>query len=501
MKKSIILHISLILLLTGALTLTTATLRAERISLSLEEAVRLANDSSLNAFRYQNLYAAGYWEWRSFKAGRLPSLSLSLNPASYSRYITQRYNFDENVDVFRAQQTYTASAGLSVMQNVDFLGGSMYLQSNLEYLRNFGDMRGNQFSSVPFRIGYRQSLVGYNPFKWEKKIEPLKYEKVKKEFIYNMETVSEDVVKLFFSLALAQTEMKLARENLVAADTLYTIGKRRFKIASISESDLLTLHLDKVNALNSLENARIGEKRAMFELASYLGLDRSAHIDVRLPGAPSSFDIPLPEALAHARLNNPALLAERQKVLEARREVNRTKVQSMFDASVNASVGFNQVADKFGLSYSHPLRQDIVSVSLEIPLLDWGVRKGKLNMARNNLNVADISARQQEIALEQDVTITVSEFDSQRRLVGSAVEALDIADRAYSRTMKRFIIGNADLNSLTLSHSRQQEASRNYINSLKNYWLTYYKIRKLTLYDFEMKTTLSRAFDNEEGIR
>ncbi len=475
--------------------------KAQSLRLTLGDAVRLANDSSLNAFRYQNLYASGYWQWRTFKAQRLPGLSLSITPANYLRYIAQRYDSEENVDVFRSQRSYGASAGLTATQNVDFLGGSLYLQSDLEYLRNFGDMKGNQYSSVPVRIGYRQDLIGYNPFRWERKIEPLKYEKVKKEFLYNMETVSEDVVKLFFSLALAQTEMRLAKENLSSADTLYVIGERRFRIASISQSDLLTLRLDRVNAENSVENARIGVKRAMFELASYLGLDRETHIDAVLPGTPVAFDVPLSEALIHARANSPELMGERQTVLEAERDVNKAKVQSMFNATFNASVGFNQFGTTLGRAYSHPLRQDMVSVSIDIPLLDWGVRKGKLNMARNTLNVAKIASRQKELALEQDVTMTVNEFSSHQRLVGSAVEALDIADRAYAQTVKRFIIGKADLNTLTLSHNRQQDASRNYINSLQNYWLSYYKIRKLTLYDFERKTTLSRSFDNEEGVR
>lgn len=105
---------------------------AEKISLTLEEAIRMANDSALIAFRYKNLYEAGYWEWRTFKANRLPGLSLDITPASYNRYITQRYNYDENIDVFRSQKTYLASAGLSATQNVDFLGGSLYVESDLE---------------------------------------------------------------------------------------------------------------------------------------------------------------------------------------------------------------------------------------------------------------------------------------------------------------------------------------------------------------------------------
>ena len=164
-------------------------------------------------------------------------------------------------------------------------------------------------------------------------------------------------------------------------------------------------------------------------------------------------------------------------------------------------MGFNQVARTFGEAYSHPLRQDLVSLSLSIPLVDWGVRKGKYNIARNNLNVAQIAARQEELSMEQDVVITIRDFNSRQRLVGSAAEALDLADRAYAQTLQRFIIGKADINTLTLSHSRQQEASKNYITSLQNYWLSYYKIRKLTLFDFELGVPIPTDFDRTLGVK
>ena len=92
-------------------------------------------------------------------------------------------------------------------------------------MRNFGDNSATQLTSVPIRIGYSQSLVGYNPFKWERKIEPLKYERVKKEFLYNVEKVSETATSYFFSLAMAQAEYNLAKENLASTDTLYRIGQ------------------------------------------------------------------------------------------------------------------------------------------------------------------------------------------------------------------------------------------------------------------------------------
>lgn len=470
-------------------------LSAQSLVLSLEKTIALAADSSLQAFRNKNMYLAGYWQFRTYRAERLPSLTLGVTPAEYNRDITKRYDSENDIDIYRKQQSFYAGANLRIKQNFDLLGGSFFIDSDLGYMRYFGDNTYNQFTSVPIRIGYVQDLVGYNPFHWQRKIEPLKYEKVKKELLYNIEAVSEQATTYFFALAMAQAEYELAKDNVASTDTLYRTGERRHKIASISQADLLTLKLDAINARNTLQNTDIALKRAMFSLASYLNLDKNTRIVLRLPGRPRQVDLSVDKALTLARENNPKFLGLQQDILEAEQEADKTKKEALFNAALSASIGFNQVADKFGDAYRHPLQQDLVSISVSVPLVDWGVRKGKHNIAKNNLNVTRISARQEELSLEEDVIMTVGDFNIQQDLIGSAEEALDLAILAYRETKQRFMIGKADINSLTLSLNRQQEAQRNYISALQNYWLSYYKIRKLTLHDFETGLSLGRSFD------
>jgi outer membrane protein TolC len=465
------------------------------VLLTLENTIRQAGDSSLEAFRSKNVYMSSYWEYRAFRAGRLPSLTLNLTPGQYNRTIAKRYVDDLNVDIYRLQQTYEAYGGLSVVQNFDVLGGTFFLNTNVDYLRNFGDNTYTQYSSVPVRIGYQQNLVGYNVFKWEKKIEPLKYEKAKKQLIYDLENTAGLAASYFFSLAMAQAEYDLAAENIRNTDTLYFIGEERYRIAAISQSDLLTLKLDRINAVNSFKNADIALKRAMFALTSFLNMDKNTPVRLQLPSYPKSMNISAEKALAEARSNNPDLLGYEQNILEMQREVDRTRKESMFNASLSASIGFNQVAGSLSGVYRDPLRQDILSLNISIPLIDWGVRRGRYNMARNSLNVTEITARQGELKIEEDVIMTVGDFNIQKDLIASAEEALVIADDAYARTRQRFMIGKADISALTLSRQRQQEARRNYISALENYWVSYYKIRKLTLFDFEYHMPLSTTVE------
>lgn len=482
----------LVLLLVGACSY------AQTIKLTLAESIELAVDSSLQAFRTKNQYLANYWAFRSFKAGRLPSLSLKTTPIEYRQVFTPRYDSESNMDVYRQQQSLNSRGALSISQNFDLTGGTFFIDSELGYMRNFSNSNENftQFSSVPVRIGYRQSLFGFNSFKWEKKIEPVKYEKAKMQYLYSREEISETAIQHFFSLAMAQMEYNMAVANVASSDTLYRIGQEKHKIASISQADLLTLKLDAVNARNTLKNNEVSLKRAMFSFVTFLHLDKYAQVSIELPDRPIDIKISPDLALQYARANNPDFLAFKQELLEAEREVDRTKKSSSYDASFSASVGFNQVADNFRDAFLRPIQQNVVSLGLTIPLVDWGVKKGKANMARNNLNVTKISIQQKELALEQDVVMIVNDFNIQQDMISSAEEALELATVAYNITRERFIIGKADLNSLTLSLNRQNSAQRNYISALKNYWMNYYRLRKLTLFDFRSEETLSIQFDS-----
>jgi len=467
----------------------------QTVTLTLDQTIMLAADSSLEAFRSKNLYMSRYWEYRSFKAGRLPSFTLNLTPGRYYRSIVQRYDSESNLDVFRQQQSFYSSGGLSIVQNFDLLGGTFYMNTNLDYMRNFGANNYSQYSSVPIQIGYQQSLFGYNAFKWQKKIEPLKYEIAKKQLIYDFESIAQYAANYFFSLARTQDEYDFAEQNVLNTDSLFRRGEERFKIAAINETDLSTLKLDRVNAINQLKSAEIRLKRDMSALTTFLNLDKNTIVKVVIPNYPKSMEISTEKALDEARNNNPEMLGYKQSILSSQQNVERTRIESKFNASLTASIGFNQVAGTLSNVYHDPLRQDIVSLNISIPVVDWGVRKGRYNMAKNSLNVVEISARQGEIKIEEDVIMTVSDFNIQKDLISSAEEALFLSEDTYAKTQQRFLIGSVDINTLTLRRQSQQQARINYISALESYWTSYFKIRRLTLFDFEYNIPIANTIE------
>ena len=56
--KSRVIHIGICMCL-----LTLVGKAQQPVKLNLKRTIELANDSSLSAFRYQNMYLSGYWEY------------------------------------------------------------------------------------------------------------------------------------------------------------------------------------------------------------------------------------------------------------------------------------------------------------------------------------------------------------------------------------------------------------------------------------------------------
>ncbi len=464
---------------------------------TLSQIIELAKDSSLTAFRYKNMYMTSVWTYKTFRANRLPSLTLDITPVAYNRQLISRYDSENDIDVYRQQKSYSAGAGLTLSQNFDPLGGTFFVSTNLDYLRYFGANTYSQFSTVPFMIGYRHSSFGYNQFRWDRKIEPVRYEKAKLQYLYNTEVISVQAINYFFQLALAQNQYRNAIIQKNKCDSLYGMGRLKFNIASITRADLQTLELDVLNARNAIATAEVEVRRSMLRLTSFLGLDRSTELQLILPDNPDEIQIDILKAIDLMHANSYMIADKQQSVMEAEMNLDRIRKSNRVQASISASVGYNQEAQEIADAYREPMRRDVVAVSISVPLLDWGVRRGQKNQASSNLDIAKIEQAQTIDELEQNVINSVGELSIRYAQLGSAAESLELAKEVYEQNTANFQKGTCDITTLSSSQTRLLQAQNQYITSMRDYWTCYYEIRSMTLYDFAAGKSLSEEFEEQ----
>ena len=193
--------------------------------ITLQHTIDAATDSSVQMLNARSKHLQGEWEYHNFKVHHLPSLTLKTSPAAYNRVFVRRYDSESNIDIYREQQSLYSYGNLSIQQNFGLTGGKFFVDTELGFIRNFGSGSAySQYSSVPFRIGYSQNLFGFNPYKWDKQIEPIKYDKVQKAFLYDIAVIREKAATIFFDLATSHASYEFAKQQLANTDTLYNIG-------------------------------------------------------------------------------------------------------------------------------------------------------------------------------------------------------------------------------------------------------------------------------------
>jgi outer membrane protein TolC len=469
--------------------------------LLLTDAIQLATDSSLAAFKAQNLYLSGYWEYRTYQAQKKPTLALNTTLFDFNRSLTKRYNSLLDIDEYRPQQNIYSYANTTITQNLPFSGGAVYFETELSRLQNYGDNRYTQFTTVPFLLGYTQPIWGFNSYKWNKKIAPIKYEKAKRTYLQSVETTSLQVVDYYFDLLVARQKVIMNSKNLANADTLYRIGVKRQEIASLSLAEVLTLKVDVLNAKSNLTDSRKLVKNARFLFNSYLRLNEDKDPELTMPDSLPAFQVSNEEVLKIAMENNPDQLGYEQQLLESARDLEQVRRESLMTASLVASMGFNQQNSLLAKAYQNPLNQQLATITLTIPILDWGQRKGKVNVARKNYEVTRLTIEQSKIDFRQQIMMAVNNFNAQADIVKNVEETRKVAQLAYEITKQRFMIGKTDVYSLGLALSRQDQANLDYLNALRAYWKYYYTLRQLALYDFSNQQQLSWDLDKKLGIK
>ncbi len=465
------------------------------IKMTLDEVIELAQRQSLYSFRTINMYLSKYWEFRSYKADKLPSLVLHSTPLNYDHSIVSRYDSEADIEKFVPRSYLTSDAAMSVRQNVTLTGGVFDVTTSLSRSQNL-DNDNIDFSTVPISVGFTQSLNGYNRFRWESKIEPLKFEQAKLEYLQSLESLAIQATNYFFNTATAEINRRIAEVNYNNADTLYRIGKGRFEIGTVTQDELLDLELSLLNARLDVSQSEIRLKQTHASLNSFLGVDDDISIVCIVPDEIPHLKVNLDKALTLAIENNPNVLDYERQILSARQNVARTRSESGLSADIRANIGVNKTAQDFNTAYIDPFsEQQQIRVGLSVPIIDWGRRKGQIQMAKSNQEVTEATVKQSLLDFEQDAIISVLDFNLQEEQVAIAAKADTIAQLGYEVTKQRFMIDKVDVIRLNSARNSLDAAKRNYIDSLRRFWVSYYGIRQLTLYDFEEDRSLLENLD------
>jgi len=451
--------------------------------LTLNQVIQLAEGQSPYALIAKHRFRASYWQYRTFTAQYRPSLTLTGTTPDYSTAYTRVWNAVTSQYDYVSTNILQTIGSLSLTQNIGLTGGSISLQSDLT-LENDFESNENKYITAPISIRLVQPLFRYNELKWQKKTEPLRYESAKKTYLQDMEDVHIRAVQYFFSLALAQINKQIAEMNYLNADTLYRMAEGRYNLGTIAEDELLQMQLSWLNSETARKQAEMNLRDREIRLRSFLGFNENVRVELIIPNEIPDLQIEVEEVRELAHANNPEILEQQLTLLSAQSQVAEAKAEKGLNANLVALFGTRDQDPVFAEAYSKSNQQQTVRIGITLPILDWGLGRGRYRMAQSSLQLAQVQSEQTLIDFDQNLTLDVEQFNLQAEQVAIAAKSDTVATRMYEVTKQRFLIGKIAVLELNNADTRKDENKRAYIMELQNYWDYFYNIRRLALYDF-----------------
>lgn len=498
------------LFVTGLLLLTLSPMQAQTASsdqpgqsgiigpriLSMEDVIRLAQENSISAMTNRNMFAASYWQYRSFRAQYLPSLNLNGSLANFNRSLITLQDYNTGMIRYAENYNMTNDLTLSIRQNIALTGGTLSLSTSLQRLDQFGPQRSINWYAQPIYLSYMQSLWGFNSLKWDKKTEPRNFEIAKRQYLENMEQVTISAADCFWNLNAARVSYENAMQSFEESKRLYKAAQTRFQMGTITRDNLLQLELKMLNDSLSIQSQKVSLRSAQNTLCSYIGYQEDTEltltISYAIPDLTLNYDDVLEKALENSSFN----ISQEVQRIEADRSVAQAKANRGLSASVNARFGMSDDGETLGKAFTQLKDQEVIGVSFSVPILDWGQGKGRVQMAKAQAETTKSRLTQSLLDYRQDIMVRVMQFNNQRSQCEISRRAMEIAEESYQLALKNFGSGTMAVTDLNQLQSSRDNARTTYESNVRSFWSQYFNLRKTTLFDFISGTDISAEFDS-----
>ena len=466
----------------------------DTLHLDLFGTLTIAQSDAPEALIAETRFKNQYWRFRSFKANYNPAIVLNGTLPTFSSAIVGIVQPDGTTKFVKSSQMRNI-ARVSLNQVIGPTGGNVFVSSALERVDVFleDSPTATSYLTNPVRFGFVQPLFSFNPLKWDKIVQPLIFDEAKRAYNEEIETVNFQAATLFFNVLTAQLDVAAAELEKENADTLFRLSQGRFEVGRIAETEMLQLELNAMNATTKLAQAQLNQQSAAEELRNFLGISKQTFFKLVPPYEIPDLYIDPDKALDMANKHRSDIVAFQRRQKQAEQNLAEAKGDNGFSMDLSGSIGFSQTDLNLGDAYRDLFDEEIVTLGIRVPIADWGKARSEIEIAESNLDLETMIIEQDKISFEREVLVKVEQFRLITEQVKLAQRSFEVSEKRLDITQKRYLIGKIGITELNLALSEQDASRKAYVQSLQEFWLAYFDLRSLTLYDFMTDTVLSKS--------
>lgn len=295
------------------------------------------------------------------------------------------------------------------------------------------------------------------------------------------------VSKAYYALLTAQHKYSIAQQALEQAKRYLEISRNLEKGGEVAHSDTIKAELQYTGQEQVLREAKLLMDTARLDVAVLLFRDFDQNFtlvdDLNLPPTLPALD----DVRAMAERENPDLKAANAAVRAATTDV--TLARQAYLPSLTADLAYGIEANAFALHStvaSNPEKGPLpnlgyfLTVSLNVPIWDWGTRASKVRQAalkRDQANV-ELTATQRELV--RNLQAFYDEAQTAREQVDSLRHSVDLASESLRLNGLRYEAGEASILELVDSQATLMQARNAYEDSLVRYRIAVASLQSLT---------------------
>ena len=461
-----------------------------RQTLTLQDAIQMAQQQGPQAQVARSTRDAAHYHDDAFNAGLKPQLFLQGDVANVNHGINA-ITLPDGSTQFIGQAQNQSSMILGFSQRLPLTGGTVQVGSKLSRVDLYGDRRSTLYQSSPIVVSLQQDLFKPNSLMWEERVQSLSAVVAERGYLEAREDVARTTADAFFNLYAQQMTLANAAFNASVNDTLYTLNKGRYEVGKIGENDLLKSELALLRARAAVDDAKLNRDRAEAALRRIIAYPADRPLAIVTPDSIPVVDADPAVAVTQALKNASAMQQNELDNTTTKRNIAQAKANNRFNASVVASAGFNQTAPTFGPAYQAPLGSQTLTVGVNLPMLQWGKGKADVQEATAFAERSAANNRMRHDQLEEDARFAALGLQQAQRNVLLAAKADTVAAKQFEVARNRYIIGKIQNDALYLAQGEKDAAVLANVQALRNYWMSFYLLRRLTLYDFAKKVELT----------
>ena len=459
-------------------------------TLTLQDAIQMAQQQGPLAQVARSTRDAARYRDDAFNSRLRPQLFLSGNAANLNHGINPVVLADGTTQfIGQSQNQSTLSLGFS--QAIPLTGGTVAVGSQVTRYDQFDPISKQNYQTSPIVVSLTQDLFKPRAIVWDERVQSLNARVAERGYLEAREDVAGNTADAFFNLFSQEMQLKNAAANVSVNDTLYTLNKGRFEVGKIGENDLLKSELALLRARAAMDDARLARDRAEAALRRLIAYPDGQKFAIATPDSIPIIDADPELAVVQALKNSSTTQQNELDDVQTKRSTAYAKANNRFNASIQASAGLNQSGTRLNDAYQSPLGKQTLTIGVNLPMLQWGAGRADVEASKANESRVTANNRMRKESLEEDARFSALALQQAQRNVIISSKADTVAGKQFEVARNRYIIGKISNDALYLAQGEKDAAVLARVQALRNYWTSYYHLRRVTLYDFAKKQEMT----------